>query len=186
MINLLPVEEKQKIRNLYRLRAAIVSLCMFSILLIAMSLGLTPSYLSARIRHQALSLEVSGSQDDGAKKAELLAKAEAANQTVSILLAGRRTRPPSEHIRAILSKKVAGIRIGDIGYTSSTRAESPEDVRILLTLSGVASTRETLLLFAKTLESDKMFSSVDLPISNFVKNQNLPFTINIEITDPNQ
>ena len=46
-------------------------------------------------------------------------------------------------------------------------------------LSGLAPSRERLLLFRQALENDTAFQKVDLPISNFVKGSNIQFSLSL-------
>lgn len=54
---------------------------------------------------------------------------------------------------------------------------------VVLSVFGIASDRESLVLFANALRDSKRFSSVDVPVSSLTKDKNLPFTINLFIAN---
>lgn len=72
----------------------------------------------------------------------------------------------------IISRKMPDIKITDINYEKKDGVKN-------IKLNGVAPNRERLLLFRQMLEADPDFSSVDLPISNFVKGENINFDLNL-------
>ena len=49
------------------------------------------------------------------------------------------------------------------------------------TLSGIADTRDDLILFKEKMEREKCFSDIDLPLSNLVDKDNVEFKINFNI-----
>lgn len=52
---------------------------------------------------------------------------------------------------------------------------------LLISVSGIATDRNSLVSFSNLLEEVKEFSSVDVPVSSLTKDKNLPFSINILI-----
>lgn len=81
-------------------------------------------------------------------------------------------------IDAILAKKMADIKITEIGYQNN--ALSGRNINI----EGLAPSREALLSFRLGLEKDEKFKQVDLPISNFVKGSDIQFSLSL-IPRPN-
>ena len=72
-----------------------------------------------------------------------------------------------------MSEKMPDIKITQIQY----RNESIKGKTI--SISGVASSRDRLLLFKRELENNIAFKKVDLPISNFVKGSNIKFSLGL-------
>ena len=76
-------------------------------------------------------------------------------------------------INEIVLQKMPDIKINQISYDNSTAAGKK------ISIHGIASNRERLLLFRRALEDDIAFKKVDLPISNFVKGSNIEFSLNL-------
>lgn len=76
---------------------------------------------------------------------------------------------------AILSQKTNSITINSLAYSSS------DDKNAVIDISGMSGNREALLTFVKNLQGLGLFKSVDFPISNFTKDKNLDFSLNIKI-----
>jgi hypothetical protein len=51
----------------------------------------------------------------------------------------------------------------------------------LISISGTAGRRDSLISFANLLKRSGLFSAVDMPVSNLAKDRNLPFSINVFI-----
>ena len=76
-------------------------------------------------------------------------------------------------ISAIILHKISGIQITEISYVNDPATGSK------ISLNGLASSREVLLLFRQALQNDALFKTVDLPISNFVKGSNIEFYLSL-------
>ncbi len=191
MINLLPVEEKQKIQKAYRLRTAIVACAGAAVIFMINIFGLVPSYVGVLSKHETLTFQsgAAGGGGDGlgAETRALEEKITKANKNTQILLGEKDAELPRELFAEILSKKTSGTKITEISYSVPSSNETAsadkkgEKKMPAIILAGIADTRESLLSFVNVLNESGMFSSVDLPISNFVKDRNLGFSINIEV-----
>lgn len=182
MINLLPLEEKRHIKGLYRSRMAVVSLAALSALFVFGMAGLLPSYLNALGKNDSFTAESDEKGGDSAgERKELLEETREINRKIEVLLRTKNTAPPTELILSVLKEQSPSIRVVDISYTSPVPAVgNTKPKSAVLTFSGVAETRDALLSFVNALNTLGLFSSVDLPISNFVKDRNLSFSVNIE------
>ena len=76
-------------------------------------------------------------------------------------------------IKEVVSRKIPGIEITHIFYENSPINGKK------ISISGLASSRERLLLFRQSFENYTIFKKVDLPISNFVKGSNIQFNLNL-------
>lgn len=81
-------------------------------------------------------------------------------------------------IDKIVSIKGSGVKISAINYSASPNINQTEST---LEIIGTSNNRKSLLEFKQRLEEEKTFSSVVLPISSFVKVDNIPFTISLTI-----
>ena len=76
-------------------------------------------------------------------------------------------------INEVLSEKMPDIKITKISYsTDATRGRK-------ISLTGVAPSREELLVFSQALQKNKAFLKVNLPISNFIKGSNIEFNLDL-------
>lgn len=77
-------------------------------------------------------------------------------------------------IKIILARRPPSVPITSFRYTRADGGES------ILVLEGIAATRSSLINFAKTLKSEPLFQSVDLPISNLARESDIKFTLTIQ------
>jgi len=78
----------------------------------------------------------------------------------------------SNIIEKIISLKNNGIKINFISIITN-------DNNINLSISGISKTRENLTNFDKELKKSELFQSVDLPVSNLIKNTDADFFMNL-------
>ena len=73
----------------------------------------------------------------------------------------------------VIFQKMPDIKLTEITYDKSV--DGVKNIKV----KGFALNRERLLLFRQSLENNPTFSKVDLPISNFVKEKNISFNLNL-------
>ena len=83
-------------------------------------------------------------------------------------------------LQAVIGKKQRGIRITQIAYEVDTKKGT------ILRVRGTAASREALLQFRQAFERDAAFQGVALPISNFVKGENIEFNLTLVPKAPGQ
>ena len=136
---------------------------------------LVPSYLLAvAIKDDVLVgkgiVEQSISSNENSDlKAELAKAAE----EIRALSANPAYKQVSWMIRAVLDAKIPGVSLARLDYT--VLADSGRQ----LALSGTASDRQTLLSFKAALVKTRIFSSVELPVSDFVDERDINFTMTL-------
>lgn len=192
MINLLPVTEKQKIKKIYHMRVLSVCLALASILLVVSVIAFVPSYFTAVTKYEGIAAALDLSRNDSLpSRDDLKGIVKKANEKVSILQNTDASHPPvSDVFREIISAK-GGVRL--TGFSFGATAASPKGKKtegapsseFHITVHGISKERDDLLAFIKALESNALFESVDFPISNFVKEKDLEFSINITLA-PNR
>ncbi len=173
MINLLPTAYKKTLRGLYRLRLINTALVLFFLIVIAGGVLLVPSYILSSVRERNLSDKLDDLRNSKNSEATKAISATIADINKKIFLFAIEKPRPSisdEVLAPIFTKQPEGVRLTSLSYET---AEKNMTVRI----GGVASTRETLELFKKNLETYSRFSKVDLPLSDLVKNKDVEFTI---------
>ncbi len=178
MLNILPTEEKKKVIIEYRIRLAVVSIFAVGALAIASAVLLFPAYMLAISKNNASNEQLSGLEKkygDSSQEKELGAQIRDINTKILLLLSGETTDKltPSQTVANIINLKGSDIKISSLMYETMTSQE-----RVVLT--GTASDRDSLALFVETLKKDPTFTSVSMPISSYVKSENIDFSIVIE------
>ncbi len=78
---------------------------------------------------------------------------------------------PSALFQTILNARPSGVRIS--GFTYVEKGDGSDEIEV----RGQALTRETLLSFVSALERGTVFGKVSVPVSNFVQDVNLDFSL---------
>ncbi len=178
MINVLPQTEKKALKKEYRLRLVTVCFIFITILGILSSVSLVPSYVVSKNKEMILENKLTflNKVNPDVSLTDLDLYISKINSTLLLLSNSNPKRIVSEDvILPLLAVKPSGIVITQILYGERTDGSASLDVR------GVAPDRVALQNFKSILESNKKFTTVDLPISNFVKRSNIDFNITITI-----
>lgn len=175
MINLIPPTAKKSIKREYIKRVLTVWLILFSVAFAILAVFLLPTFVA--LRGEISSLEENAaaglarvSQYD-VSATELIN----ANTLAKMLLERATTSSPSEVINTLTT--IAGTKVPLTNFLFSNVATVGK-----ITVSGVAATRQDLAVFRDAVSKDERFSTVDLPISNLIKDKDLLFTMNISFS----
>ncbi len=175
MSNVLPPQEKRTLIRLYRTRVLVVALAGVVALAAAAMLLAVPSLLVLKSRAQSLlanSDRLAGFESTTV--AHMLSETTAdINARLAALPAASVTPSPviAGLIDPVLRAQTAKIHITDIGYT---RMPKSKDAQVKIT--GIADDRDALLAFAAALGKSGAFTSVTVPLTNFIKDTDVPFT----------
>jgi len=189
MINLLPMEEKKKLRDGYRMLVLAVSLPMLSSVLVVALLTLFPSFVLTLSNYEKI-LNDSKSSEAVTKQAqeqEMKDTVKSVNLKLAILRSASSEIKASAFFEQILRNRSEGVFITALSYEKSPggtllskRNTTPSGP--VIALSGYAEKRDDLLSFVSNLKKIKGFSSVDLPISSLVSESDLPYSLNIAVS----
>jgi len=177
MINLLPPQEKEKIRKYYRDRLLIVSFLLFSLAILMGVIFLLPSFFLATFKEKAVLNQV-----DIIKKAVSFSEqrnveeaVRAVNEKLLILRKeGEGEVRLSQLLTTVIENKDDNLLINGF-FSEKQKEDGGQKNRI--TVRGISPDRETLLDFVDTLREEKAVTSVDLPIGSLVKSRNIPFSL---------
>ncbi len=179
MSNLLPVEQKNIITGLYRNRFFTIAFFCLALLVIIASVGLVPSLFLSKNNEQSLSAKyvaLSG-QETQSIQDSLSNSISDINKKLAVFPVSAPTSPLlSDFISPVLTAKTSKIHISDFSYTLSTDTNSAAVV-----VSGVSDDRVSLLSFVGKLKTLDGFSNVDVPISSFIKESNVPFSATMSV-----
>ncbi len=177
MINLIPNQDKKKMIKSFYFRLTILSLWMLCIPLLILILVLLPSYFFSNYKNNLATkkLETQKAEQVPLFDQETTAIIQEINTKLKLIEGSQKNNflPSEKVINAILIKNISSIKITQISYDNNST--NGKKIRI----SGTAPSREVLLTFRQSLENDKAFKSVELPISNFVKGSNIQFYLSL-------
>lgn len=174
MINLLPDLEKQKLKKDYKLRVVFVCILSAVILLSLNIILLIPSYFISVYKAGFIPEGAKISDEEKAKFDELSKESQEANRLIKTLRPVEGVLYPSVATQLILGEKTAGVKVTGINYEMKEEG-------LLLSVSGVANARKDLLDFANNLRKKQEVASVTVPVSNFAKESQIPFSFEVAI-----
>lgn len=173
MINLLSSDNQKKVLHSYRehliMSYGIAVFLVMVIFLIALS-----SFYGALLIYRD-SLKTSLQAEMGSTEAQQFNSYSTlirrANDMVNILTTDdKKLHSPTTVLDGVLGARPAGIKLALIELSSSNNNWG-------LNLSGQAKSRQDILDFSSALGRDPLFSSVDSPFSNLIKDKNSDFVI---------
>ena len=177
MINLIPNEEKKKKVKDFYYRLLVTAFAVFGFSILIAGVAMLPAYFLSSVRKNLINskLEIEKNQSIPSPDKETLTVVEDLSKKLDLIEKSRNSRylVSQKVINEIMSEKMPDIKITQIQY----RNESIKGKTI--SISGVASSRDRLLLFKRELENNIAFKKVDLPISNFVKGSNIKFSLGL-------
>ncbi len=172
MFNVLPHNFKDVIKKKYAYRRTILWMCAGVVLECLYILLLVPSYISIRAQENDMVVSVAPQTVTTAQQDSQTAQIfKDVNKKIALLASFPSTKYTHDLVSEIISLKGASVNIKEIMFQSSTATSSTVSV------TGVAIDRESLLAFSKKLESDPLFDTVNLPVSNFAKDKNIQFSL---------
>lgn len=177
MINVLPEQEKKDLRHEYYMRVAIVSLNIFTLIALLASLLLVPPYMVSTSKESSVknTLAIINKENPEISLKDLNTFIEKINSTLSLFINNTVTRNVMDDVyMPVLSVRPANISIAQLLF-----AEHGGNGVAELDLHGVAQDRDALQAFKDILIKTGKFTSVDVPISSFVKKNNIDFTVTI-------
>lgn len=175
MLNILPAQEKKKNLTEYRMRLGVVAVFAVASLILASLVLLAPSYLLAVTKYNNISEQLAQKKSKanltGQEKA-IDVQVRTINKNIDLYLKSGATDKlsPPDVIAEVIELKSAAIKITGFDYDASGPQER-------LVISGVAEDRDSLAAFVGVLKKSTLFTTVDLPVSSYVKSANITFSI---------
>jgi len=177
MINLLLPEEQKKRRVEYRHRLFVVMGWLFASWLIIYIVIIGTLYFIINLKssdvNRALTEVEKQLSTQGIDKLALAI--EEANDQLDRLNLEKKSSTPSSVLRHLTDSLTGGIKLSKIGYAGG-------ESETKLELSGTSSTRQAFLNYLEILRADKIFSKVESPIANLIKERDLDFNLTLWVT----
>lgn len=179
MSNLLPKREQTLLKKEYSLRRIIVLLFLFSAVLGISFVLLFPSYILSRVNKTEAAIRLQAAQRTMQTKSgdDISASVRDAKDKARALQISQKMHSVYDLVR-LFEKKSEEIKINEMYYNRS------EEGVVTLAIKGKAGTRESLTAFRRQLEAQPEFLSINLPISNFAKDRNIEFSVDIVVKNP--
>lgn len=176
--NLLPQERRTALSRGYFLRLGVVGLVLITVLALISTVLLIPAYIlltdSARVKEARLATVTATLS--GTDEAVLAARLDAISANAETLSALARAPSASAVIRALLDIARPSVTLSGFDYRP-VLGKSPG----MLVVSGTSATRDALRSYQIALQGAPFVLSASLPVSAFVKDSNLAFTITVTL-----
>lgn len=184
MINLLPKTEKDILKRGLKLRFFIVSAGLVFFGMFAGVVFLSPSYVLAVIKSSEIKLKGTPSnilsQEEKNKLIELPNKIKNKLQIMEMVV---NKKSISDTFFSFLADMPNGVAINSISFTDSAYSNVKKNQNKEILISGIARSRNDLTSFSDLLRKNDKISGIDLPVSNFIKENNIPFSLKIIFID---
>ena len=179
MINLIPNEEKKRMTLDFNNRLWVLFLLVMNFSILVACISIVPAYIFSVDKNAAVkkNLDYQNAHPLDSGQQQSLDTVKALNNKLLLIKNAEESKIliSQRVVNAILLNKDPKIKITQIDYTESDPVQGKK-----ISISGTAPTREDLLAFRQTLEENtSAFKKVDLPISNFVKESDLQFSLSL-------
>lgn len=181
MSNLLPEQEKKQIKKLFNKRFATISVAFFSVAGFLATILIIPTFIYSKDTEKFLldkKAQLAGKETSGLEKSLTEAITDI-NTRLQVFSDGPIIFPMTNTVLdPILKVKSNKIYINK--FTGNIDQKKKGEMTI--TISGTATSRDALLKFSEDIGKLDGVSSVSVPISSFLRNSNVSFTINFSST----
>ena len=176
MLELLPNANKKAVKREYFLRLAVVALSFLIAVEMIFLVSLLPSYFLSAVKERVVNKEFENviKSNKSFEDKELQTAIKETKEMVSLLKSKGNNFLMKDLILKIINRKRSGIKINGISVSYSKNSQYQ------IIVNGTSKDREMLKMFAESLRSEKAFSGVDLPISNFTKISDIDFSLTLK------
>lgn len=177
MINLIPNEEKKKMRRDFYYRLMVMFLVAVAMSIFIGVIVLVPSYVLSAVKSKLAleKLELQKSEPVPVPDQVTLDAIATLDKKISIIekIIQKPFGVADRVVSGVIVNKMPDIKIYSIAYKNDDESGRVIDIK------GIAPSRNRLLAFRLALEDDDNFEKVDLPISNFVRGSNIDFSLTL-------
>lgn len=180
MSNLLPYAEQKQIIKMYRTRFVAVVFFALATLLLMASILIAPALVMSRDSENAIASrrDILASHETNTIERTLTQTIDDINMRLGVFPL---TAPSSPIVKSfidpVLTAKTSAIHITQFGINTDPKNPSAT----VISISGVANTREDLLAYAALLQKVPEITNVLVPIESFLQGSNESFTITANV-----
>lgn len=179
MINMLPKTEKDDLKKGLKLRFVIMASLLSAGAFLIGFVMLVPSYLlSSGYFGGSASDDLSRSNEDESIK-ELLSLPVEIDAKLGFFRSSVKNISVADYLSRIVEALPPGVKLKSLSFSRSQNFE--DKIGTLISVSGQAANRDSLISFSNSLRSLGLFSAVEVPVSSLTKDRDLPFSIDIFI-----
>jgi hypothetical protein len=175
MINLIPPAARKSVVREYWIRVVSVWLLLFGTGCFIVTVLLLPTFMIVHGHIKNLDGQVSVATEKTASYTVSATELTKANTDALLLMGAASTSPFSLYLKLVESLTGTSITLNSVRYTSDSGVGGK------MTVTGMATTRQTLASFRDALEADPVFMTVVLPISSLTKATDVLFSMDITL-----
>lgn len=179
MLNLLLTEEKKEIKKEYVFRYVTIFFFGLSAIFTLIFISLIPTYVLLKLDQKVLNQELSVAQDAQLNSDRQRLKEKLADLQKTLNIVDTENSNIAYYIQSITDKQPRDINILKIDFKKTETSKS-------IVIQGTSNSRGGLASFIDVLETVPEFTSVNLPFSSFARDADVPFSITINITNPDE
>lgn len=178
MANLITQKQKRNVRVDYIIRYISVSFLMLSLLGLFLLAYVIPYYFSVyeqdiKAGEQFESLILIENKENVGESASRVVNL-TLDQIKAIELYNQDSINPSAHFLKIINNKNNNISLTKLSFSLITKKQAQ------FLVSGIAKNREGLVIFIEDLKNQGDFTNVESPVSDFAKDSDIAFTLNLK------
>ena len=174
MINLLEPSVRKALHLTYVLRVLATMLFLVAAAFFIGTVTLLPAYVLSLAKKSDAELSQASIAETLAKEEKEAPSAEIAalKEKLGILITNSVEGKLFSAVEVVTELRPAAITLSEIAYTAKEKGGE-------LRIEGRSATRDELLSYQRELQKVRLFSAVELPISNLAKENNLEFAITL-------
>jgi hypothetical protein len=177
MANLISDKQKKIVRGEYIIRLATMSFFMLSVFGLFVLAYVLPYYFSLVRNDTVVSkqletvINTENKENTGQSVQRIVMRT--LDQVKLVEFYSKNTSTATDLFSKVIADKNDSIQLSRLSWSAQGSG------REVIVVSGLAKSRSGLVDFIETLKTDKSFTEVESPISDFARESNIPFTINI-------
>lgn len=177
MFNLLPDSFKDEMIKEYNLRRFLIVIMFVFFIQITFFIFLLPSWLISNSKEESSKLRLAQLESSKLLSESATIKTVVKNINAELGIIDKSLEYPvfTKYLDSILDKKTPNIKISMFSYVSNSSSTAT------VIIKGISATRDSLVEFKNSLDALKIFKSIDLPISNYAKDKDIEFGMNLII-----
>ncbi len=176
LTNLIPRDRRKAVDSLYTIRLWSIGILFASFLVLSAVLLRIPLFIYQyqQVQTQKHELESLTSRLQESQGQSVTSRFKTLNENIAYMSRLATSSSATAATAAILSVPHQGIILTGLSYSPSTKGTDGK-----MTLTGTAATRSSLHQYVDALSGQPYVKNVDLPISAYAKETNIPFTTTI-------